>query len=177
MSIKQEFQCAVHGGLAHIEASGLHVGQDAIGVEGGGGQACAARGASSSAQANDGFENLGALGGVLEALGFEFSTKHAAQGFEDMEVEVVIKVVDGRKDLLGVRVEAGLGTSVLAVVIVGSNFDRQSGSLARAGGRIGCAGGHVGVSYRVSCGMSEALCHRPGMWRCAEVRCRASKKK
>lgn len=70
--ILQEADGAVDGGLGDSEAAGLAEGEEFIGFE-------------EAIFADDGVEDAGALGGVLEALGLELAAEDGAEGFDDFE--------------------------------------------------------------------------------------------
>lgn len=68
----EEFERAVNGGLADTEAIGLQACDDLIGLE-------------EAVESQDDVENVGAFGGVLEALAAEGSAEDGAHGLDDGE--------------------------------------------------------------------------------------------
>ena len=68
----QELERAIDGGLADAEAVGLEAGDDLIGLE-------------QAVEAEDDVEDVGAFGGVLEALAAERSAEDGAHGLDDGE--------------------------------------------------------------------------------------------
>lgn len=70
--ILQQADGAVDSGFGHSEAAGLDGGEELIGFE-------------EAILADDGVQDAGPFGGVLEALGLELAAEDSAEGFDDFE--------------------------------------------------------------------------------------------